>query len=77
MDYLKILLAIPKTIWFNFRYLPFCQAVKLPVWLSLNTKSCISGGVMIKGKVRPFMIRIGFHECNECNPKDKTVLTQV
>lgn len=25
-------------------------------------------------KIKPFMIRIGFHECNECNPSDKTVL---
>ena len=70
----RIISAIPKTVWFNFRYLPFSQAVKLPVWLNVNTKFRVSGGVKITGTVRPFMIRIGFHECDECNPKNPTLL---
>lgn len=69
----RIICAIPKTVWFNLRYLPFKQAVKLPVWLSVNTKFSISGGVLITDTVRPFMIRIGFHECDECNPKNPTL----
>lgn len=35
--------------------------------------NCFRGGIL-KGAVKPFMIRIGFHECCECNPSDKTVL---
>lgn len=35
---LKILLAVPKTIWFNFRYLPFIQAIHLPIWIAPNCK---------------------------------------
>ena len=32
------------------------------------------GGVLLKGKIRPFMIRIGFHNCDECNSNNKTLL---
>lgn len=37
------ILSIPKTVYFNFRYLPFPQAIKLPVWVKYNTKIHIGG----------------------------------
>lgn len=43
-DFINIVLSIPKTIYFNFRYLPFKQAIKLPIWLTYNTFVKISGG---------------------------------
>lgn len=56
--------AIPKTIYFNFHYLPFRQALRFPILIShrvilkrtagniaINSSACHSG-----------MIRIGFHE---------------
>lgn len=31
--YSWLLRNTPKIIWFNFHYLPFKQAIKLPIWL--------------------------------------------
>lgn len=56
--------AIPKTLYFNFKYLPFKRAIKLPilvshrVWL-MNTQ----GKVYIESEeISPFMIKLGFNE---------------
>lgn len=69
----KIILSIPKPLWFNFRYLPFRQAIHLPVWITLNCKIMLLGGV--KCKVSKFAaIKIGFHEVPIMNPNDKTVI---
>lgn len=57
------LLGFPKTLLFNFWYLPWRDALKLPftvshrVWLME-----LSGRVSISGGVRPGMIEIGFGE---------------
>ena len=75
MKLLKILFAIPKTIFLNFKLFSFFDAVKLPVWVTYNTKIKIMGGqAIVNGKISPFMIRIGFHECSECNSTDTTLL---
>lgn len=44
MKFLKILFALPKTIYLNFRLLPFRDAFKLPIWVTYNTKVIVSGG---------------------------------
>lgn len=62
---IKILLSIPKTIYFNFRYLPIRQALKLPIWLAHNVrvKSMYKGG--IDGDLNKMgMIHIGYHEAD-------------
>lgn len=75
MKLLKLLFGIPKTVYLNFKLLPFFDAVKLPIWVTCNTKIRIMGGqAIVKGKISPFMIRIGFHECSECNSTDTTLL---
>lgn len=98
---LTILLSVPKTIWFNLRYMPLRQAVALPIWLhhSVCVKKCYRGGVELSEKlrvkseefataegandsenrrsqlrVRPMMIRIGFHTVDMMNPRERTVL---
>ena len=38
MKFLKILFAIPKTIYVNFRFLSVKEAFKLPIWVTWNTK---------------------------------------
>jgi len=59
---IKLILAMNiKTLYFNFKYLPLLQAIKLPVFISqkvvfLKTK----GTVKIYGKIRSGMIQIGF-----------------
>ena len=52
-----------KTVYVNFRLLPFRQAIKMPLFISgrfLLRES--EGKVVIKGDVNPGMIRIGRHD---------------
>lgn len=44
MKLLKLLLGIHKTIYLNFKLLPLFDAVKLPIWVTCNTKIRIMGG---------------------------------
>ena len=58
------LLSLPKSIWFNIRYLPLRQAIWMPFAVHYKTKCHIQrGGVKLNAtNVRPFMIHYGFHE---------------
>lgn len=62
---LSAILGLPKTIWFNFRYLPFRQAVHFPIVLANNARirNMYLGGVKIANNQRITigMIRVGFH----------------
>lgn len=52
-----------KTLIFNFKYLPFNQAIKLPVFVSSNTWLYkTKGEVKIEGEIKTGMIRIGYGE---------------
>lgn len=59
---LQILFSIPRSIWFNFRYLPIRQALRLPVWIAPNThiRNMWRGGMAI---INPKFnsIHIGYH----------------
>jgi acetyltransferase-like isoleucine patch superfamily enzyme len=50
-----------KSIYFNFKYLPFNTALKLPILVSNHTylKLC-AGSIVINGPIRTGMIQIGF-----------------
>lgn len=69
------ILSFPKSIYFNFRYLPIKQAIKLPFAISYKTKINIKGKVVCSCNVKPFMIRIGFHHVPICNYNDETRIT--
>lgn len=69
---IKYILSIPITIWFNLRYLPFYQAIKIPICISYNTFYNISGRINIHGKVKPAMIRFGFHKVDTCDINSTT-----
>lgn len=74
---LAIILAIPRTIYFNLRYLPFGQAVHLPIWLATNVRirNMYRGGIVIDAPVRMVMIRVGFHQVDAiCIYSLKTIL---
>lgn len=62
---LKIILSVPRTVWFNFRYLPFKDACKLPIWIANNVciKSMWRGGIKLNN-VSTGIIRIGYHEAD-------------
>ncbi|HAR84937.1 hypothetical protein IO99_05000 [Clostridium sulfidigenes] len=59
-----IIRAIPKTIYFNFKYLPFKKAIKLPIIVSHRVWLMKSrGNVNINSNViKPAMIKLGFGE---------------
>lgn len=61
---LSWLLSLPKSIWFNFRYLPLKQAYKMPFAVHHKTKCRIRrGGLKLNiSNIHPFMIHYGFHE---------------
>lgn len=63
---IKIIFSIPRTIWFNFRYLPFNQALKLPMWIANNVriKELHSGCIEISENLKVGMVRIGYHEAD-------------
>lgn len=41
---LRLVLFLPWTLYFNFRYFPFRQARKLPVWFYLRPSFIALGG---------------------------------
>ena len=49
-----------KTIWFNFKMLPFTQAIKLPIWLygKISFRS-LNGNIVINGPITSGMVKIG------------------
>jgi len=60
VNILHYLAGLPKSIYVNFRLLPFKDAVKLPIIVSRKTKlSCLNGKVNLE-KNRTGIIRIGF-----------------
>jgi acetyltransferase-like isoleucine patch superfamily enzyme len=53
--------GLPKTLAFNFRYLPLRQAVRLPVLVSHRVALLdFSGGVTLDDPVRPATVLLGF-----------------
>jgi acetyltransferase-like isoleucine patch superfamily enzyme len=74
---LTIALAFPRTVYFNFRYLPLAQAVRLPIWLAANVRlrNMYRGGIVIDAPVRTAMMRVGFHQVDAiCVYSLKTIL---
>jgi hypothetical protein len=58
-----VLRGIPKTIYFNFRVLPFRQALRLPLLVSPKVALYdLRGRVKLPDPVRPAMILVGFGE---------------
>ena len=64
---LTYMLDFPKSVWFNFHYLPLKQAVKLPIWISHNVKiSSAKGKVSIADDSVSRSITIGVFEGSFC-----------
>lgn len=57
---LKVLLSLPKTIWFNFRVFPFQVALKLPVLIAYNVKvkNTHKNCIQINSDIMRFMIKV-------------------
>lgn len=63
-NFLLSILAIPKTIYFNFKYLKFNEAIKLPIKISHRVwLASTNGRINIKSEnIKTGMIEIGFGE---------------
>lgn len=64
-----------KTIWFNFKALPFKQAVKLPFVIAYHTKIKRVGTIKLEGRVSPFMISFGLIRLNIDSTSEKIVIS--
>ncbi|MBN2388215.1 MAG: acyltransferase [Anaerolineales bacterium] len=52
--------CLPRSLYFNFRYLPFSQAIRLPFWIGPKVKLVSMGGkVSVEGPLYRAMIEIG------------------
>ncbi len=59
---INILLSLPRTIYFNLRYLSFKQALKLPIWLANNVRIYkMKGRIVLPDDIHLAMIRLGYH----------------
>lgn len=57
------IMSLPKTIYFNFKYFSFKDAVKLPIYVSNRVfLDKLHGNVTIDGNIKTGMIKIGFTE---------------
>ena len=55
--------ALPKTLYFNYHYLPFQQAVKLPIWVYKADLVCTRGKVVIDcPTIKTGMITMGYRD---------------
>lgn len=59
---IQILLGIPKSIYINFKYFKFRDAIKLPILVSYRTKFAkLEGEIKIKNcKIKTGLLQIGF-----------------
>lgn len=57
---LKYICIIWYSWWFNFHYLPFRQAIKLPIFLWKPDLIECKGKVILEGKIYPGKVRMGF-----------------
>lgn len=56
-----LLSSLPSTLYFNFHYLPFRQAIKLPIWIKAAELACMKGQVKIEvDHPTTGMITLGF-----------------
>ncbi|UXI01454.1 acyltransferase [Photobacterium sp. TY1-4] len=70
--------AVPKTLLFNFYYLPLNQALKLPMIVSHRVKiERLSGKIELVGQIRTGKIRIGFGKVQIADPARSRALWAV
>lgn len=62
---MRYVLALPRSVWYNFRLLPFRQARHLPLLVSHRTRVVdVSGQIALHaGHLRVGLVKIGFNTC--------------
>ncbi len=58
---INILISLPKTIYFNFKVLPFNKAIKLPFFIQNDVElgNLYKGCIFINDEIEKFMVKIG------------------
>ncbi|WP_300668868.1 hypothetical protein [Desulfoluna sp.] len=72
--FFRYVLAIPKTLIFNFRYFKLPVALKFPVIVSHNTRFIHLGGRIEIGVIKPGIVRIGFGSVDTIDFKSRRTL---
>jgi len=74
--HINLIIALPKTIFWNFYFFGFLRGVKLPMLLAMNAHVRHCGGkIVLLGGGKFGTIRVGFHENPECdNRSSRTYL---
>ena len=58
---LLLVISLPKTIYFNLRYFKISQAIKLPIFVSYNTKfKELKGNIEVPNDAKYGTVKIGF-----------------
>ncbi|MEE0040559.1 MAG: hypothetical protein U0J36_12105 [Blautia sp.] len=73
----RCVISLPKSIYFCFRYLPFNQAIRIPILIAYDTSiTQMGGGVSINAeKISPAMIHIGMFDGSfDCGRNIRTTL---
>lgn len=73
----RCVISLPKSIYFCFRYLPFNQAIRIPILIAYDTHIVqMRGGVSINAeKISPAMIHIGLFDGSfDCGRNIRTTL---
>lgn len=73
-EIIVIALSLPKTIYFNIRYLSFKDAIHLPIFLRYDTSYEIKGNIVIDAPLKIALIRFGFWMPYACNKNESTSL---
>lgn len=60
---LILFLSLPKTIYFNVRYLPLSQAIKLPILIHWHSRVWGGGKIILK-EIRFGIVKLGFGDTN-------------
>lgn len=64
-----------KTLYFNFKYLPFKEAIMFPFLIANHViLRCLDGNVLIETPYKRGMIRIGFRDMGIQNEKDRKTI---
>lgn len=74
-DFLFLLAHHPiKSLWLNFKMLPFRQAIRCPLLIYSKTEfRNLSGSIILRGGVKPFSIKIGNDTCYPVTSRPKTI----
>ena len=73
----KYIFGLPKSIYVNFRLLPFNEAIKLPIIVSNKTKLISLSGKVHLTKVKTGIIRIGFGGAEHIDYKYSRTLLKI